>query len=101
MNSYLAVTLDSALSKENVREVCQELLPEFTWKFGESEYEGTYVSGRRKDVGNIQCWTDDPPVAFTVALLATVPDQERREIMDRAKKVVAPRLGRVLKVEER
>lgn len=101
MTSRLSMTISSTLTKEAAIDLCRTLLPEFIWKFGDSEYQGFYVSGRLPDGGSIKCWPGEEPMELGVSLLDSIPEPERLRIMELTKAELAPRLGTVLSVKER
>lgn len=67
MKDFLSIDIDSMLSNSEVYDVLSAGLPDFSWRSGDSDAQGTYVSGMDLKGVRIQCWTGEKPMALSVS----------------------------------
>jgi hypothetical protein len=67
MNNFIRIDIDSKLDSKSILEIFLRELPDFTWRLGNSDAQGSYVSGTNSEKIKIQCWTDGNPMAFSMS----------------------------------
>jgi hypothetical protein len=67
MKDFFSVDIESTLSNDDVFEILSGGLPSFLWRRGNSDAQGTYVSGMDSNGVKIQCWTGERPMAVSVS----------------------------------
>lgn len=95
MNDFISIDIESRLSDGDVFAIFSESLPSFTWRRGDSDAQGPYVSGVDSHGVKIQCWTGESPMAMSVSFRAAKVGDEARELLANAiLQEVVPRIGR-------
>ncbi|MGO4502934.1 MULTISPECIES: hypothetical protein [unclassified Dyella] len=97
MNDFISIDIESGLSDGDVFAIFSEALPGFTWRRGDSDAQGPYVSGIDSQGVKIQCWTGESPMAMSVSFRAAKVDDEARELLaNTVLEELVPRIGRPL-----
>lgn len=101
MKNFINVDILSELEKIKVHSVLLEYMPDFSWRMGESDMQGGYVSGRNEAGVNIQCWTGENPFAFTISFSnTTLTELEATELVNRITQKVLPHIGEVKEIND-
>ncbi len=79
MTQFLTITITSTLRGEAVCNLIVEAMPNFSWRHGNNDTQGDYVSGASPTGEQIQCWVDNVPMAFTVSFRSSSLDEASRE----------------------
>ena len=96
MSDYLTFAIDSALSRLEIRDVLQDALPAYSWKTGDSDAIGGYVSGRSAARVSIKVWTGQSPHEAAVSFrTATLDESSWTEVARQFLDVVASRIGEI------
>jgi hypothetical protein len=95
MKDFLSIDIESTLSNDEVFGILSSNLPNIAWKRGDSDSQGTYVSGRQIDGVVIQCWTGEKPVAMTISFrnAAGLNEKTKDDIANVMLTDIAPRIG--------
>lgn len=94
MKDYVNIDINSELDNIQVHSVLSRTLPDFTWRMGDSDMQGGYVSGRSEAGVYIQCWTGESPFALTLSFSgATLDETAQNELLNRIDKEVVPCIG--------
>jgi len=101
MKDFLSIDIDSTLVNGAVFAILSDGLPEFSWRQGDSDAQGTYVSGRNPDGVNIQCWTGEQPMLMSVSFRSAkdFPEEARDHLLSRLLTELIPCIGRVGKFD--
>lgn len=76
-------------------------MPDFSWRMGESDMQGGYVSGRNEAGVQIKCWTDENPFAFTISFSNTpLSESDAAELVNRITQNVLPLIGEVKAIND-
>lgn len=102
MKDFVTYDVRCILAKQQVLDIVTFNLPEFKWRQGESDAQGSYISGINRDDVQIKLWLGEAPVGISVSfddVWNGEPDREERkgaliQLMDKA---VIPLLGTVTK----
>ena len=94
--NYLTYEIDSALGRREIRDILQEALPEYSWKTGDSDAIGGYVSGRSAERVSIKVWTGQSPHEAAISYRSATSDESSRaEAASQFLDVVASRIGEI------
>lgn len=102
MKDFVTYDVRCTLVKQYVLDIVTRNLPDFTWRQGDSDSQGPYISGTNRDDVQIKLWLGESPVSISVSfddVWIGEPDREDRkgaliQLIDNA---VVPRLGTVTK----
>lgn len=101
MKNFINVDILSELEKIKVHSVLLEYMPDFSWRMGESDMQGGYVSGRNEAGVNIQCWTGETPFAFSISFSnTTLTELEATELVNRITQKVLPHIGEIKAIND-
>jgi hypothetical protein len=67
VKDFLSIDIDSTLSNDDIFEILSNGLPGFLWRRGDSDAQGTYVSGLDANGVKIQCWSGEKPMKVSVS----------------------------------
>ena len=97
MKDFISLDVQSDLGKKQILEILSRELPEFTWRSGESDAQGGYITGRSSDSVQIQCWTSERPLSLSISFRSAKGDQARRtDLAHRFVDHLAPLLGNIV-----
>jgi len=101
MKDFVSVDIDSTLSNDDVFEILSGGLPTFSWRRGDSDVQGLYVSGLDADGVKIQCWTGERPMAMSVSFRSAkgAKDEAKKRLMDQLLNEFLPRIGGVRRID--
>ena len=98
MKNFLCADINSSLNQVDIFKVFSQELTDFTWRMGDSDALGGYVSGRSQNGAVIKCWTSENPMQFSISFNSTKLDLlEREEIWDKISRNTIPRIGEIIK----
>jgi hypothetical protein len=101
VKNFINVDVVSELDKAKVHSNLSECMPDFSWRMGESDMQGGYVSGRNEAGVHIQCWTDENPFAFTLSFSnTTLTELEATELVNRITQKVLPHIGEIKAIND-
>jgi hypothetical protein len=100
MKDFVSIDIESQLDRMKVLQVCAQQLPEFSWRTGESDALGGYVTGTNKDHVQIKCFTGESPMELSISFRrARVALDKRKELIGTIVHDIGPAMGTVVKVE--
>lgn len=101
MKDFLSIDIDSTLLNGDVFVILSDGLPEFSWRQGDSDAQGAYVSGRNPEGVQIQCWTGEAPMQMSVSFRGAkdVPEEARAHLVNRLLADLLPRIGRLKEID--
>ena len=86
MKDFVRIDLTSELNRVDILHVFSRDLPDFTWRTGDSDAMGGYVSGLDESKVQIQIWTDKSPMDLFISFRASKSDLEyRSRVLDRVR----------------
>ena len=96
MSNFISLDIDSPLSPDAARDLIADRLPEFSWRRGDSDAQGPYLSGVSTAGVRIQCWVGENPMAMSISFRSASMDGAAREpALDAILKTLFPGLGTV------
>jgi len=97
MKDFISIDVESERTDGDVFSIVSEALPGFSWRRGDSDAQGTYVSGMDVQGVRIQCWTGQNPMAMSVSFRSAkaISEETKRLLADAILREVVPRIGRV------
>jgi len=106
MRDFISIELRTRLPQVEVHEKLSEALPAFSFRMGDSDANGPYISGIDGEQAQVKVWLGEDPAGLTVSFRGWRPgapdrDEAKKEIWGTISEVILPRLGEVLRIEER
>lgn len=106
MKSFTIFDVQSNLGQDAVFNLMQNKFQDFSWRRGESEMQGLYVSGSSPDGIHVKIWLSDSPTSLTVSFddaWSNFADAEnlKQKFLNEISLEIIPALGILLKVTER
>lgn len=104
MKDYVSIDVRPTTKENNkVFESVKLSLTKFSWRTGDSDALGPYISGRDADDITIQIWLGEEPYAMSVSFEGAWPDSADREIrkqdlLTMITNHVIPNFGEVIKI---
>ncbi|PMQ07553.1 hypothetical protein DyAD56_02175 [Dyella sp. AD56] len=97
MKDFISIDVESVLTDSDVLSIVSVALPEFSWRRGDSDAQGTYVSGTDVHGVKIQCWTGETPMAMSVSFRAarTIGEEAKELLANTILREVVPLIGRL------
>lgn len=78
MSDFIRLSVKTSLSQCEIFQILVESLPDMSWRMGDSDTQGLYVSGRGACYEQIQIWLDDSVADVSINLRGVIcVDQER------------------------
>lgn len=100
MKNCINVDILSNLNKVEVHSILLVSMPDFSWRMGDSDMQGGYVSGRNEAGIYIQCWTDESPHSFTISFSsASLDEASKATLVNHILQDVLPTIGKVEKID--
>jgi hypothetical protein len=100
MKDYVRIDINSALKNAKVFEAVSCEFPEFSWRSGDSDAQGEYVSGTNLGGVQIQCWTSENPMVLSISFRNAGPSvNEREEILEKILGNLVPHIGEVVRLD--
>lgn len=98
MKEFISADVDSSLSDAEIQNVMMKSLPDFTWRSGDSDMQGKYVSGINGDKVNVKVWMGERPLVLTISfrsLASNILERESKKgaLIDLVKYQIIPALG--------
>jgi len=95
MRDFISIDVESVLTDSDVFSIVSEALPGFAWRRGDSDAQGTYVSGTDVHGVRTQCWTGENPMAMSVSFRAarTIGEEAKERLANTILREVVPRMG--------
>jgi hypothetical protein len=105
MKDYLVFSMNSSLSQDNVFKLMQTALSDFSWKMGDSDAQGLYVSGVRSDGIYLKVWISENPIKLSMSFNESFKNSSdealsKKILFDRVSNDVLPNLGVLLELKE-
>lgn len=100
MSDYVRISVKTNLDQREIFQILVECLPDMSWRMGNSDEQGLYVSGLGTFDEQIQLWLNDQSAEISINVRGVVcADQERAiwkssfvsDVMTR----VLPKIGEV------
>ena len=106
MRDFVSVDLRTHLTQIEVHQRLTLMLPRFTFRMGDSDANGLYVSGIDDEQAQVKVWLGEDSASLTLSLRgwrAGVTNREEAKQLwwDRLTNEVLPSLGEVVKIVER
>lgn len=104
MKDFVRIDIDSNVNDDFAYKCVRRALPEFSWRRGDSDQQGPYLSGGNADHVDIQIWLGEKPFAMSVLFQDVWPNVPKREekkealIADILKNLI-PTLGNIVKMD--
>jgi hypothetical protein len=100
MKDFISIDVTSTSDSLKILEILSRELPEFTWRAGDSDAAGGYVSGMNQEDVFIKIWTDEKPMELSISFSSAKVDLERRkQIVDQVSKSVT-QFGKIVRKRE-
>ena len=104
MKDFLTIEFEPRLDEEMMCGAFTTQFPEFSWRRGDSDSQGRYISGTNDALVQIKCWMGekpmDPTVSFRCAWIGAGERQNKKnDLLDRLLDLL-PVLGRSPKITE-
>lgn len=95
MRDFISIDVESVLTYSDVFSIVSGALPGFAWRRGDSDSQGTYVSGTDVHGVKIQCWTGEDPMVMSVSFRAarTIGEEAKERLANTILREVVPRMG--------
>jgi hypothetical protein len=105
MKDYLVFSIKSILSQDDVFSLMQNELSDFSWRRGDSDAMGLYVSGERPDGVYLKAWLSEAPITLSMSFndsFKKTPNEvlSKKTLFDRVSNDVLPKLGVLLELKE-
>lgn len=105
MKDYLVFSMKSDLNQDSVFKLMQTALTDFSWKTGDSDAQGLYVSGARSDGVYLKVWISENPFKLSMSFnesfkISTDEAVSKKMLFDRVSNDVLPNLGVLLELKE-
>lgn len=102
MKDFVTYDVSCTLGKQRVLDIVTRNLPDFRWRQGDSDSQGSYISGINGDDVQIKLWLGEAPVSMSVAFddvwIGELNREEKKDaLIQLLDKVVIPLLGAVTK----
>lgn len=106
LKDYVSVSFDTKLDQESLYERLREALTNFSFRMGDSDAMGPYISGRDPDGAHIQTWLGEQPAAIEISLRswkvgASNRDMQKNTLLHEIIDLFLPTVGNVLRVSDR
>lgn len=104
MKDFVRIDIDSDANDAVAYEYALRALPEFSWRRGDSDQLGPYLSGRNADHVQIKIWLGEKPfdmsISFRNAWLNIPEREEKKEalVADILKNLI-PSFGNIVKMD--
>ncbi len=79
MKDFFSTSIKTNLSQEDIYSIVSKNLPEFSWRMGDSDSQGLFISGNGKNTEQIQLWLDENLVDVTISLRNVKTDDSNRD----------------------
>jgi len=87
MKDFITYNIESILNQSEIYNTANKTLSDFTWRGGDSDSQGKYVSGRNPNDVHIKIWLGEDPVEMSVSYsLAWL--EENRENRENKKNIL-------------
>ena len=104
MKEYVSIDIQSNKDVATVIGLCNQLLPDYSWKSGDSDAQGPYLSGKNKDSVKIKIWLGEAPYEMSISFQNSWLQSQDKE--DKMKNVVSnitnnviPNFGQVTSID--
>jgi hypothetical protein len=99
MKDFVSIDIESRLSNDDVYLILSSGLSEFSWRRGDSDMQGPYVSGRDANSVTIQCWTGENPMQMSVSFrgVKDVSQSEQEQLIKKLLNDLVPQIGKTKK----
>lgn len=102
MIDHILIEISSDLDIERVFNILSHDFPDFQWRYGDSEMQGEYISGKNQDDVDVQYWMRHPNKKFTISFDGTSLDERAREnLKNRAINDTIPKIGVISEIRSR
>lgn len=100
MKDFVRIDIISTLENAKVFDALSLEFSKFSWRRGDSDAQGEYVSGRNQNKVHIQCWSSENPMILSISFRGSEMDmQEREEILKKIIDNVVPRIGEIARLD--
>jgi hypothetical protein len=100
MKDYVCIDIRSDLDQAGWRELLKAALPDFTWRGGDGDAQGPYLTGRRADGVHIQCWMGEAPATMAVSFRgAKLSLTAMSDLITLLEQRILPKAGEVLSID--
>jgi len=79
MKDFIHISISTQLSQKEIHSLLSVKLPEYSWRMGDSDYQGLYITSIGSELGQIQVWLDDEPAVVTISLRGNQQSRADRE----------------------
>lgn len=104
MKEFILADIESNLGDSEIQDLVIKFLPDFTWRSGDSDMQGRYLSGISADSATIKIWMGERPLVLSISFRSVspnIPERESRKaaIIDLVKDQLIPALGKSIKFD--
>lgn len=100
MINYVNIDLKTEFNVTALRENLSKKFPDFRWRCGDSDLQGTYVSGMNNEKIKIQIWNGVDPAEMSVSFTGSqLNEPEKKKILDDVIYKLIPLIGKFIKIE--
>ncbi|WP_038492097.1 hypothetical protein [Collimonas arenae] len=100
MKDFVRVDIKSKLEKTDVLEIFSRVLQDFRCRTGESDAQGGYVVATNSDGVQIQCWTGETPMEFSISFRSAKLDSGTKEkLVKRIFHDLLPLIGEIVTLD--
>lgn len=101
MAEFVSIDISSVVASDEVRDLIARELSEFSWRRGDSDEQGKYLSGSSSGV-QIRCWVDEKPMAMSISFRnSSLNAEERERLIASILTHVIPQFGQPCKIERK
>jgi hypothetical protein len=105
MRDFVSADLRTSLSQVEVHERLASLLPHFSFRMGDSDANGLYVSGVDEEQAQLKVWLGEDPATLTLSTRGwrvgvTNRDEAKRMLWEQLTRKVLPALGELVRISE-